>query len=407
MPEVVKSKDDGDVGPVASDIDKSLSKRLQAVYYRQAYRMTPDHFWRLYRILSPHLKVAAVGTTSSEAPAINPSINTTNLSCKISCALRFFAGGDSGADHNVSDPSEMERCVWEVVDAIHASVELAVEFPSNESRLREIAAGFELLKSDVGIDACAGSLGSMLVWTEEPATSDNDDYYDKSRQSAYYNEHLNKYGLSLQAVCDHDGRFLHASADHLGSVTDSDAFNKSELSQRLKFGDVMPEDLALFGGRAYARCQNVVTPFDEPKSNDEETYNKYHLQMTEIVNSAFMALLRRWALLRRPMPRRFGFAKQRALALALVKLHNFCLDDTEPMLPGLAKDMVYGFDRGAFVVREPTTSEAGGNPLSDSTTCEVIGCSGRSAAIGVCGGGAGSPRDRRLRQSLLRLVRDQ
>lgn len=300
--------------------------------------------------------------------------------------------------------------MWEVVDAIHACEGLAIDFPATDKQT-EVAAGFELLMSDIGIPSCAGALGSMLVWIEPPAAHSSPSEDGSGTDSnIYYNRNLNKFGLSMQAVCDHDGRFLNASIDFPGSVSDGDAFSKAELSRSLKSSGLMAQGLAFFGGEAYTGCDFVVTPIDEPKSPDERRFNDYHLQLSEIADSAFLTLLRRWSLLRRPLPQRFGVAKQRSLALALVKLHNFCMDDTEPMLPALAKDMLYGFDRGAFVLKESilNSSARGGKDSGDSSApakCEVVGCGGRilpRQAVPCL-----SPRESEIRLKVLELVREQ
>ena len=372
---------------VATTIDTFLSARLQAVYYRQAYRMTPNHFWKLYHLLSPHL------------PSSSPGGDGVALT--LSSALRYFAGGDSAADHNLPDFAAVERHVWQVVDAIHACEQLKVDFPASHTEQLEIAAGFEMIKSDVGIAACAGSLGSMLVWTEkpgDPARPVEDSSSDFA--SSHFNLQHNKYGLQLQAVSDHDGRFLHVSLDHPGSTSDFVAFNKSELCRQLQTEGFLVPGLALFAKESYAPCPCVVTPFTGgtiPKVEQES--NKHHQQLSESVDAALVALLRRWSVLRRPLPRRFGLAKQRALVLALAKLHNFCLEDNEPMLPGLAKDLVYGFDHGAFFLRD-----------SDGAKCELIGC-GSSAgelkqAIDSATAGSKATRSRvqGILQGLLQLV---
>lgn len=385
---------------VTCEVDEFMSERLHAVYYRQAYRMTPDHFWRLYGLLLPHFK-AGDGSCAS-------NYRNTCLALKISCALRFFAGGDSAGDHNIADAGAVEAYVWEVVDAIHACEGLAIEFPAADKQ-GEVAAGFELLKSDIGIPSCAGALGSMLVWIEPPATHSSPGEEEGSGEDSniYYNRNLNKFGLSLQAVCDHDGRVLHASLDFPGSVSDGDAFGKSELSRNLKSGDLMARGVALFGGEAYTGCGYVVAPIDAPESATERLFNDYHRQLTEAADSAFLSLLRRWSLLRRPLPQRFGVAKQRALALALVKLHNFCMDDTEPMLPALAKDMLYGFDRGAFVLKEPALNASSRGDKAagsgqDGTKCELIGCGGRMLSRQSIP--SATAREAEIRQQVLELV---
>lgn len=298
------------------------SSAYHGVYYRQAYRMTPDHFWCLYDILAPHMKDAR------------------NKAFRISAALRYFAGGDSAADHHI-EADQLQDYVWETVEAIHKCDDFNIEFPSTELSRREIATAFELIKSDVGFDSCVGSLGSMLVWVEKPSSDQAEDYFNQEKE---------KYGLNMQGVCDHSGRFLFVSVDSPGSMSDYAAFAKSSMCKLMEEERVMEEGLGLYGSEAYSPSPYVVTPFDkvDGESKLRAEFNRSQRQLGGVIEEAFSGLLQRWAVLRRAMPDRYGLDQQKSLVLALCKLQNFCLDDTEPMLLGLARDIVYSLDQGAI-----------------------------------------------------------
>lgn len=305
------------------------------VYYRQAYRMTPDHFWRLYNMLSPHLNQ-----------------DDDNDAFRISVAVRYFAGGDSAVDHGITDEKTVDDCVWEIVKAIHKCKELDFEFPSH-SRQREIAVCFELLKSDIKFSSCAGAVGSMLLWTDKPETEDSQDYYCAQKK---------RYGHNMQAICDHNNRFLEVNMDSPGATSDFVAFNKTEISKKIRSEGLLANGLALYGEESYSPCPHVVTPFQGEITTLKTDFNYFQKQLSSQIGSAFTQLLQRWAILRRPLPARYGPDRQRSLGLALCKLHNYCLEDTEPMLLGLARDLVYGLDHGAFLI------------VSNTKECELSSC---------------------------------
>jgi len=88
--------------------------RRIAISHRQAYRMTPDHFWRLYRAVSPHMK-------DDDDTAVDDSkIGREHRSraFRLSVALRHYAGGNSASDHGIAE-CEVDDCALEVADAVN------------------------------------------------------------------------------------------------------------------------------------------------------------------------------------------------------------------------------------------------------------------------------------------------
>lgn len=319
---------DGTMAAKNKDFVDPICARLHGVYYRQAYRMTPDHFWRLYELLSPYMP------------------RTEQNTLRISVALRFFAGGDSAADHDIKDTKLLNEYFWDVVDAINKCDEMDINFPTVHLRQREKAAGFELFKSDAEIDSCVGSIGHHFIWIQKPSGIDAEDYYCETRE---------KYGFRLQAVCDHAGRFLDVYVDPHGPSTAVDTYLESLLGEDVAEKGLLADGLALFGNEEYAGCPFIVTPMVDNDDTDaalRQKYNKYQNQLSGIIDTTFVSLIQRWALLRRALPATEPVSRQKDLVVALCKMHNFCLDDTEPMLPGLAKDMVYGFCHGAVLTNE-------------------------------------------------------
>jgi len=329
-------------------------RRQKAIYYRQAYRMTPDHFWRLYGVLSPHMKEQGLCKPDDK--------NDTGRAFRLSAALRHFAGGESAKDHGIADPEVLDGYVWEVVEAIHKADELSIEFPSCHEIQQEMATCFELLKSDIGLSSCVGSLGSMLVWTEKPNEAG-------IASAEYFNENKKKFGLNMQGICDHNGRFMGIDVSQPGSVADLDAFTVSSLSCIVTAKNFLAEDLALYGGESYSQSPLVVTPLPPGIAGEKQTpsaelvkdYNFHQRQCSRVIDSAFTTLLQRWGLLRRALPAKMGLAKQRSLVRALCMLHNFCLGDMEPMLSSLTRDLVYNIFQGSVFA-------------GDAANCELLNC---------------------------------
>ena len=76
----------------------------------------------------------------------------------------------------------------------------------------------------------------------------------------------------------------------------------------------------------------MATPFTnvagDPNRVAEDNYNFYHSQLRIRVECAFGMLVQRWGILRMAMPRNLSVAKIVALVVALAKLHNFCIGES-------------------------------------------------------------------------------
>lgn len=148
--------------------------------------------------------------------AVNGVIPT---STRLSCALRYFAGGsarDIALVHGVSH-TEVFNSVWRVVDAVNNCSELDFRFLESHEEQKKIATGF-FGKSKAGFKGCCGAIDGMLVWIEKPS--------EKECKSAgcgslkFLCGRKGKFGLNLQGVCDADSRFLDVSISHPGSTSD-------------------------------------------------------------------------------------------------------------------------------------------------------------------------------------------
>jgi len=142
-----------------------------------------------------------------------------------------------------------------------------------------------------------------------------------------------KFGLNCQAVSDCRGGILDISIKYLGSSSDCLAFEASELNLRLENGlmhkDGDNERFVLFGDNAYLNTSYMATPFTnvagDPNRVEEDNYNFYHSQLRIRVECAFGMLVQRWGILRMAMPRNLSVVKICALVVALARLHNFCI----------------------------------------------------------------------------------
>ena len=311
--------------------------------FRRAFRMTYDSFWRLHTILVPFIRTAAdnkidyerKGGRSGGNYSLPPIPNgVISPSIRLGAAIRYFAGGspyDIMCVFGISY-SEVLSSVWIVVDAINQCPQFNISYPDLLEEQRAIAAGFEAA-STPGIKNCAGAIDGILIWMLKPSLKEATKAGVDQKKFLCGRKH--KFGLNCQAVSDCRGRILDISIKYGGASSDCLSFEASELYSRLENG-LMHQDgdvrFVLFGDNAYLNTAYMATPFanvaGDPNRVAEDSYNFFHSQLRIRIECAFGMLVQRWGILRMAMPRNLSVTKVVALVVALAKLHNFCIGES-------------------------------------------------------------------------------
>ena len=90
----------------------------------------------------------------------------------------------------------------------------------------------------------------------------------------------------------------------------------------------------LFGDNAYLNSSYMATPYpnvaNNPAHKSKDNYNFYHSQLRIQVECAFGMLVQRWGLLRSAMPRNISVRRVIAMVNALMKLHNYYINVSDP-----------------------------------------------------------------------------
>ena len=254
----------------------------------------------------------------------NGAIHTT---VRLAIALRFFAGGsiyDIAPLYGVGR-TDAFASVWMVVEAIHRSNVLRLIFPDNHDEQRQLAQEFAR-RSQAGFDCCVGAVDGILIWILQPSPSCcRASHCDATK---FFCGRKHKFGLNCQAVADCRGKFLDMSIRYPASTSDCLAFESSDLYGNLMNG-LLAEGLCLFGDNAYLNSPFLATPYPNVSSGYKDAYNFFHSQMRIRVECAFGMFVQRWGILRCAIPKGISLRKTIAMVLALAKIHNFCIDQTD------------------------------------------------------------------------------
>lgn len=211
------------------------------------------------------------------------------------------------------------------MDAVNNCKDLQIQFPKSHAEQEKIAAAFKQ-KSSANFDNCVGCIDCMLVWTNKPSKPVLDTAELGSKR--FFCGRKKKFGMVLQAVCDHHRRFIHIDISQPASTSDYLTFCTSHLlnHQLLKYGFLKP-GLTLFGDNAYVNTEFMTTPFKAVSGGELDAFNYYHLQVRINIECAFGMLIHRWGCLRKALPVNLSIERISALVKCLCILHNFCINE--------------------------------------------------------------------------------
>ena len=137
----------------------------------------------------------------------------------------------------------------------------------------------------------------------------------------YYVARKQEFALLAIAICDYHRRFTWADISHASCTHDSTAWSATELGQRIEQGG-LPKGLFLNGDAAFALSLAMVVP--STGSAELDDFDFYQSSNRMAIECAFGILVRRWGVLWRPLS--MAFRRRAPLILALMRLHNFCID---------------------------------------------------------------------------------
>ena len=187
----------------------------------------------------------------------NPYLISSKI--RLSIALRYFAGGspyDIMLTHGVSYCSVFSS-VWGVVDAVNSTEGLAFYFPSHQQQVK-IATGFQGM-SGAMFSNVIGALDGILIWMIKPSFSWC--RVSECGEAQYKCHRKDKFGMNMQAMCDHKLRFTWIDIQWPGSTSDYLAWITSGLCHDLDANDttksIIP-GMTIIGDNAYVKkntCQ--------------------------------------------------------------------------------------------------------------------------------------------------------
>ena len=209
-----------------------------------------------------------------------------------------------------------------VVDFINQCSLLKLGFPTLQEK-KHICEGYKR-RSSIKLPNIIGSIDGMLVWVKKPSLETSDDI--RCGQVNFYCSRKVKYGMNLQAICDHNLIFRWIDIRYPGSSSDYISWCTSKLCIDLekKWSEMILPGCTLLGDSAYVKKPYMAVPIKKGKLQPyEDGYNCYLSQLRVTIECAFGVLVNRWSILRRPLC--FNLERIGPLVMCLCRLHNFCI----------------------------------------------------------------------------------
>ena len=352
--------------PFDIKIGNKLSDRL----FRRIYRMRRSSFNKLHDVLKPRLEEIFFPRGGGKRRK-NKSRYHIDTKTRLSIALRFFAGADPCDVMQVHDVglSTVYSTVWGVIDAINSTDALAYHFPNHEQQ-REIAEGFRA-RSGAGFSKVIGAIDGLIICIIKPCLK-----FSRAANCGQTNfrcHRKDKYGLNFQGICDHRLKFIWVEMKWPGATSDFMAWVTSSLCRALEENAITKliiDGFTFVGDNAYVKKMYMATPLKGMRSGYEDAYNFYLSQLRITIERAFGVFVHRWAILRAPLA--IPLPKVAPLVESLVRLHNFCIDESDSVLPSIQSNSL------ASLTRTVRYSRAVGHDDSDLVH---IGADGRPVPL--------------------------
>ena len=328
--------------------------RLEQIGSESEFRARYKIPSRLFTEICGKIRCEVEAENTLQAARSSGGLITVKL--RLSMALRYMAGGhyyDIADLHGVS-PEEVHKSVRLVARAISKHYSTKLRFPyKDQEALQDLSDGFFKAGGET-LPGCVGCVDGIVIPIEKPRWGEITNIKDMWNRKGYY-------AKVVQAMCDHNLKFMWMSAKCSGNTNDALAWDCTELHKTLQSG-VLSEQFWIAGDDAYKGSGTVVTPFPGcglPQA--ERAFNFYHSRTRMHIERAFGVWKERWGMFHRPSC--LSLRTLNDVIKCTMILHNMCID--------------YNVTNTTFTgtIRETSDAWPGDDPeviFNDMTPAEMI-----------------------------------
>lgn len=202
---------------------------------------------------------------------------------KIRLYLRFCA--DPGFQNGIAtdigvNQSTVSRTIAEVAKLISAKASEWIKFPKDADEIKDAQMKWQ---ANYCFPFAIGVIDCTHIKIKKP-TNQSDEYICRK----------GFHSINVQATCDGKELFTSVDISWPGSVHDSRILRNSEVCRIMQNAT---NDALLLGDEGYGICPWLMTPFRNPTTDIEKTFNKVFTRERVIIERCFGQLKQRFSIL--------------------------------------------------------------------------------------------------------------
>lgn len=238
------------------------------------------------------------------------------------CTIRWLAGGSYSDIFYFTgiSKSSFYRIIWKTMVALCCCQEeaLQIKFPTSVNDCENLAKGFKSISTGGCIDNCVSAVDGFLLEINAPSKK------EAGNVRSFFSGHYQKYGINIQAACDHLSRFTFFAVAGPGVMGDREACRECGLYDLI---EDLPGMYTVIGDCAYKPTEHMAPIYggNQAKIVENDNFNFFASQLRIRVEMAFGLMVKKWGILQRPISIRLKSIKYFAIAIAI--LHNFCINE--------------------------------------------------------------------------------
>ena len=286
---------------------------VQRGTFKRRLRMSKHSFDKLLEMIAFRL-IVSERQASKRGGAIIPEL------C-LYCTIRYLAGGSYLDICDVAgiSTSSFYRIIWKTMKILNSTRDLRIHFPTTREEIAQAMSDFASISYDMAIINCVGVVDGYLMRIRVPTKK------EAGNVRSYFSGHYQCYGVNVQAVADHNSRFLYIGLAAPGVTADRDAIEQCnklyDAIENLPFG------ACIIGDAAYEATEHMVPVYQgiEKLIPKFDNFNFFASQLRIRVEMAFGLLQGKWGVLQRPL--QCSLKNAGVLIESLGRLHNYVINE--------------------------------------------------------------------------------
>jgi hypothetical protein len=291
--------------------DMHVEQLLHEGRFEREYRMSLSAHEQLVELLTPSLQRVEFNSRGSTGPILVEHI--------VALGLRSLAGGRIMDIRHIigASSSASYKALDDFVNAVNATPELDIKFPSSPEEWKEVNDGFKAKSSDGIMQGCVGAIDGYFQRTQTPKRQ------EVGNVTSYYSGHYESHGVNCQACVRSDLSFMYFGIISPGSTNDNISYPMAVGLRETV--ESLPTGMYCVADAAYTLQENLLVPYTGRDQRDpaHDAFNFYMSQLRIRVEMAFGLLTNKFRILKGRMVG--SLDRISAIVMACARLHNFII----------------------------------------------------------------------------------